>query len=116
LRAAVTKGELEFEIEFAPHSAPALGEGEQGLVTNAQPICRKCGAPITSSQNVLLPEAGGVQHVDCAKARKPLARVSDRAAMKCLICEQPLLPGDTTVLVGHDLFHAACRRPTHWVR
>jgi|KBSSwiStaDraftv2_1062776.scaffolds.fasta_scaffold2051818_1 hypothetical protein len=78
-------------------------------MANDEPLCRKCGAPVMADRNVVLPKAGGVEHVDCATARKPLARVvSEPAALNCLACEQPLLPHDEVVLVGHDLVHAAC--------
>ena len=73
--------------------------------------CRKCGALIPASGNVVFPKAGGVEHVDCAKARKPLARVeSEPAGLDCLACEQPLLPDDHVVLAGHDMVHATCHQ------
>ena len=38
-------------------------------MTREQPLCRKCGAPIVTNQNVVFPKAGGVEHLDCSRAR-----------------------------------------------
>jgi hypothetical protein len=72
--------------------------------------CRRCGAPIESTQNVMFPQAGGVEHVVCAKTRKPLTRVGGhRDDVRCFACEQPLLAMDDVVMVGHNLVHSRCR-------
>jgi hypothetical protein len=74
----------------------------------ARARCRKCDAPITANENVVFPKAGGVEHLDCDKARRPLARAPAPTLPKCPACELPVLPGDTVGLVGHDLLHSAC--------
>jgi hypothetical protein len=72
--------------------------------------CGKCGAVIESSQNVLFPRSGGVEHLKCAKGLTPQARVGgDSTGWPCAVCDQPMLRGDQVVLVGHDILHAQCR-------
>jgi hypothetical protein len=72
--------------------------------------CRRCGASIDFNQNLIFPKAGGVEHLNCAKTRKPLARVGGgRNDVGCLVCGQPLLALDNVVMVGHDLLHSDCR-------
>src|SRR5688572_5249247 len=71
--------------------------------------CRKCGTPVAADRNVVFPKAGGVEHLDCAHARKPLARVTvEPPASRCLVCDQPVLPEDRVTMVGHDLLHSRC--------
>jgi hypothetical protein len=63
-----------------------------------------------ANHNVVFPKAGGVEHLDCAKQRKPLARISgDATGWLCLACDEPLLPGDKVEMMGHDLLHGRCR-------
>jgi hypothetical protein len=76
---------------------------------NVGPRCGRCGEPITANRNVVFPKAGGVEHVDCAKTRKLLARVPVAQSL-CLACERPILTSDDVVLLGHDLLHAACHQ------
>src|SRR5688572_2909763 len=71
--------------------------------------CRKCGTPVAADRKVVFPKAGGVEHLDCAHARKPLARVTvEPPASRCLVCDQPVLPDDRVAMVGHHLPHARC--------
>jgi hypothetical protein len=70
--------------------------------------CRKCSGVIDSNQNVVFPKAGGVEHLDCAKVRKPQVRVSSPTGWGCVICDEPILPDDPVVMWGHDLRHVRC--------
>jgi hypothetical protein len=74
---------------------------------NDGPRCGRCGEPITANRNVVFPKAGGVEHLSCAKTRKPLARVPVAQSM-CVACDRPILPLEDVALLGHDLLHAAC--------
>jgi hypothetical protein len=72
--------------------------------------CTKCDRVIESNQNVIFPKAGGVEHLDCTKQRKPLARISgDATGWLCVACDEPMLPGDKVEMMGHDLLHGRCR-------
>jgi hypothetical protein len=44
-----------------------------------RPRCRKCGFVIDTDPNVVFPRAGGVEHLHCAKAPRPLTRLSGAA-------------------------------------
>ena len=56
--------------------------------------CNKCGAPIASNQNVIFPKVGGVEHLDCTRTRKPLARIgAGLTGVRCIACDMPITPG-----------------------
>ena len=74
--------------------------------------CSKCHAPITLDQNVVFPNAGGVEHRDCDKTRKPLALANGAPlAPCCLVCDEPVV-ADDALAMGRYLVHDRCLDPS----
>jgi hypothetical protein len=59
------------------------------------PRCATCRVAVKPGQNVVFRSDGRVEHVDCPE-------------VSCLVCSQPVKPGEPIRREGDQLIHANC--------